>query len=140
LTDARPQTACSHIGGLRAHAAAARLTTDVTSVGFVLTKALRGETRRRVLLAMSRFGPGVEGVRVRLAESQNPLGGLDRRCQLRARLRSGLLLKAEAVNGELEAAIGRSATRLARLVAAALDGGDGWQVQPFAPRPRRSGK
>jgi hypothetical protein len=116
------------------------LTTDVTSVGFVLTKALRGETRRRVLLAVSRFGPGIQGVRVRLAESQNPLGGLDRSCRLRARLRSGLLLQAEAVNGELEAAVGRSAGRLARLVAAALDGGDGWQRQPLAARPPRSEK
>jgi putative sigma-54 modulation protein len=126
-------------GGLRAHAADAKLRTDVTSVGFVLTTAVRGEARRRVLLALSRFGPGVQGVTIRLAESQNPLGGIDRRCRVRARLRSGLRLQAEAVNGELQEALGRSVARLARLVTAALDG-DGWHGPTAAPRPRRSGE
>jgi hypothetical protein len=112
---------------------------EFTSAGLVLTNARRVEMRRRVLLAMSRFDPGTRGVTVRLAESQNPLGGVDRRCRLRARLRSGLVLQAEAVNGELEEAVGRSAARLARLVAAALDGGGGWRGQVLAPSPR-SGK
>jgi putative sigma-54 modulation protein len=127
-------------GGLRADAAAARLRTDVTGAGFVLTKALRVEVRRRVLLAMSRFGPGIQGVSVRLAESENPLGGVDRRCRVRARLRSGVLLQAEAMNGELEEAVGRSSARLARLVAIALDGGEGRQSQPPTPRPLLSDK
>jgi hypothetical protein len=127
-------------GGLRAHAAAAKLRTDVTGAGFVLTKTLRGEVRRRVLLTMSRFGPGIQGVAVRLAESQNPLGGVDRRCRVRARLRSGLLLQAEAVNGELEEAVGRSTARLARLVAIALDGADGRVGQVSTALPPRSHK
>jgi hypothetical protein len=111
---------------------------EFTSAGLVLAKARRVEMRRRVLLAMSRFDPGTRGVTVRLAESQNPLGGVDRRCRVRAHLRSGLVLQAEAVDGELEEAVGRSAARLARLVAAALDGGDGWPGP--ARHPPRSGK
>jgi len=95
---------------------------DITSAGFALTDALRIEVRRRVLLEMSRFSPGVHGVNIRLTESENLLGGVDRRCRARAHLRSGLRLQAEAVNGELEEALGRSSARLARLVAAALDG------------------
>jgi ribosome-associated translation inhibitor RaiA len=95
---------------------------EVTSAGFVLTKALRGEVRRRVLLAMSRFGPEVQGVTARLAESHNPLGGFDQRCRIQARLQSGLVLRAEALNGQIQTAVGRSATRLALRVAAALDG------------------
>jgi hypothetical protein len=106
---------------------------DVTSVGLILTKALRIEARRRVLLAMSRFGPGIQGVTIRLAESENALGGVDRRCRLRARLRSGLRLQAEAVNGELGEAMGRSAARLARLVGVVLDGGDGLPGSSSAP-------
>ena len=57
----------------------------------------------------------------RLAESHNPLGGVDQRCRVRARLQSGLVLRAEAIDGQIETAVGRSAARLALLVAAALD-------------------
>jgi hypothetical protein len=106
----------------------------VTSTGFVLTTAVKVEVRRCVLLAMSRFGQEVQGVAVRLTESQNPLGGVDQRCRVRARLRSGPVLHAEAINGELTTAAGRSAARLQRLVTAELDGGDG---RP-PPRPRGS--
>jgi hypothetical protein len=55
------------------------------------------------------------------------LGGVDQRCRLRARLRSGLVLDAEAIDSRIETAVGRSATRLALLLAAALDAG--------SPRP-----
>jgi len=127
-------------GGDRAHATADGLRTEVRSVGFTLTQDLRGEVRRRVLLAMSRFAPGIEGLAVRLTESENPLGGLDRRCRVRARLRSGLLLQAEAVNGELDEALGRSTVRLARLVAIALDGEAGRFGQMSVPRLPRSDK
>ena len=104
---------------------------DVTNGGLVVTKALRGEVRRRVLLAMSRFGPEVHGVTAHLAESQNPLGGVDQRCRVRARLQSGLVLRAEAINGQIETAVGRSVDRLALHIAAALEGG------APAPRDRR---
>jgi ribosome-associated translation inhibitor RaiA len=104
----------------------------VTSTGPVVTEALKVEVRRRVLLALSRFGQEVRDVTVRLAEPRNPLGGVDQRCRLRAVLSSGPVLRAEAVNGELETALGRSAGRLARLVAEELDGGDG--RPPPSPR------
>jgi len=122
---------------LRHHAAAATLTIDVTSAGFVLTKTLRGEVRRRVLLSMSRFGPKVHGVTARLAEARNPLGGVDQRCRLRARLESGLVLRAEAMNGLIGTAVGRSAAHLALLVAEALD--DAAPRHWPAPRARRKG-
>jgi hypothetical protein len=95
---------------------------DVTGAGFVLTTAQRGRVRRCVLLAMSRFGPEVQGVTARLTESPNPLGGVDQRCRVRARLQSGLVLRAEALNGLIETAASRSVARLALRVAAALDG------------------
>jgi hypothetical protein len=94
---------------------------DVTSAGLVLTKTLRGDVRRRVLLAMSRFGQEVHGVTARLGESPNPLGGVDQRCRVRARLQSGLVLRAEAISGQIETAVARSAVRLSLLVAAALE-------------------
>ena len=111
------------------------MTIDVTSAGFVLTKALRGEVRRRVLLSLSRFGPELHGVTARLAEAPNPLGGVDQRCRIRARLHSGLVLRAEAMNGLIETAVGRSVAHLALLVAEALDGAGG----RHAPGLRRRG-
>ena len=113
---------------------------SVTSTGFVLTEAVEVEVRRCVLLAMSRFGQEVQGVTVRLAETHNPLGGVDQRCRVRARLRSGPVLQAEAVNGERAGAAGRSAGRLARLVAAALDGGKDLALPPPVSRPHGSDK
>jgi hypothetical protein len=101
------------------------LTIEVTSAGLVLTKALRGDVRRRVLLALSRFGPEVHGVTARLAAARNPLGGVDQRCRLRARLQSGLVLRAEAMNGLIQTAVGRSVGHLALLVAEAVDGAGG---------------
>jgi hypothetical protein len=74
---------------------------------------------------MSRFAPEVRGVTVRLAEPRNPLGSVDQECRVQARLQSGLVLRAEAINGQMEAAVGRSVAHLAMLVAEALDGGPG---------------
>ena len=95
----------------------------MTCAKLVLTKALRGEVRRRVLLAMSRFGREVRGVTAHLAEPPNPLGGVDQQCQVRVRLESGLELRAEAIGDPIGTAVARAATRLALLVAAALEGG-----------------
>jgi hypothetical protein len=112
---------------------------DVTSAGIALTKARRGEVRRRMLLAMSRFGREVHGVRAHLAEANNPLGGVDQHCRVRARLHSGLVLRAEAIGGQVGSTVGRSATRLALLVAAALDDGSaGRRPAPPALGRRRS--
>jgi hypothetical protein len=96
---------------------------EVTSAGFVLTKTLRGEVRRRILLTMSRLGPEVHVVSAHLAESPNPLGGVDQSCRARARLLSGRVLCAEAINGRIDTAVSRSVTHLALLVVEALDGG-----------------
>jgi len=85
---------------------------------------------------MSRFGSEVQAVTAQIGESKNPLGGVDRRCRVEARLRSGMKLRAEAVNGEMDRAVGRSTDRLARLVAASLDGGG--TRGPESRRPRGS--
>ncbi len=76
-----------------------------------------------MLLELSRWGPEVRRAAVHLVESRHPLGGADSSCRIRASLYSGRVLEAEAINGEAEGAAGRSALRLALLVAAAC--GDG---------------
>ena len=50
------------------------------------------------------------------------------------RLQSGVVLRAEAIDGEIEAAVARSAARLAVLVAAALDQGTGRRRPDAGPQ------
>jgi hypothetical protein len=96
---------------------------DVTRADVSLTKALRGRVVRSVLLALSRFGPRVRKVTVRLAEPENPLGGVDQRCRMRAWLHASDDIHAEAINGGFESAVARAAAQLAKRLDFALDGG-----------------
>lgn len=95
----------------------------MTGASLHLTEAQRLRMSRRVLLALSRFGPRVHKVSVRVAELASPLGGMDQRCRMRAWLRAGDGgIGVEVINGRIEAAVGRAATRLAARVACVLDG------------------
>ncbi len=105
----------------RGHAAVTPLKIVITSAGLALTRALRGDVRRRVLLALSRFGREIRVVTAHLTESANPLGGVDPRCRLDVHLGSGARLCAEAMGDRIETAASRSAAHLALLVGAALD-------------------
>jgi hypothetical protein len=71
---------------------------------------------------MSRFACHIHGLRVRLSRSRNPLGGADVHCRIRARMTRGPMLEADAINGQVEPATARAASRLALLVIASLDG------------------
>lgn len=105
------------------HAGARALRIDVTGASLHLSAAERVRVVRRVLLALSRFGPRVHKVSVRVAELASPLGGLDRRCRMRAWLHAGDGgIGVEVINGRIETAVGRAATRLAARVACVLDG------------------
>jgi hypothetical protein len=121
---------------------------DVTGASLHLSAAQKARVVRRVLLTLSRFGPRVHRVSVRVAELASPLGGLDRRCRMRAWLQAGNGIAVEVINGQIDAAVGRAATRLAARVASALDGdaahalaGDEWRwggrASPGTPFRRR---
>jgi hypothetical protein len=120
---------------------AGTLRIDVTGAGLPLSVSQRQRVVRRVLLALSRFGPHIHKVSVRVAELANPLGGLDRRCRMRAWLlaQDGNGIRVEVINGRVEAAVGRAATRLAARVAYALDGGSGGAAHPIDSGGRRGG-
>jgi hypothetical protein len=108
-----------------------------------LSAVLRAKVVRRVLLALSRFGPRVRKVTVRLAEPVNLLGGVDQRCQMRASLQESDDILAEVINGGFEAAVARAAAQLAKRVAFALDGvvGNRASLRPEVPRlPRRGNR
>jgi hypothetical protein len=122
------------------------LKVDVVGGDRGLTKTLRGKVVRRVLLALSRFGPQVESVTVSLTEPVNALGGVDQRCRMRALLLEHDDIRAEAINGGFESAVARAAAQLASRVDAALDGGarhgapsGAWRGSAFGmPRRPRS--
>ena len=115
----------------------------MTGLAVSFSEVLRGKVVRSVLLALSRFGPRVRKVTVRLAQPANPLGGVDQRCRMRAWLEESVI-RSEAINGGIEAAVARAAAQLAKRVDAALDGGAndaadgplGTRLRP-ALRPRR---
>jgi hypothetical protein len=96
---------------------------DVTGAEPRQSVAVRAMAVRRVRLALSRFGGRVKRVTVRIAKPTNPLGGIDHRCRMRAWLQAAGDVQVEAINGKVEAAVGRAATRLATGVGWALDGG-----------------
>jgi ribosome-associated translation inhibitor RaiA len=115
---------------------------DVTGVDVRVSEVLRQKVERRVLLAISRFGPRVRKVTVCLAEPVNPLGGVDQRCRMRAFLQASDDIHSEAINGGFEAAVARAAVQLAKRVGSALDGGppsagtDHRRTELLAPRKR----
>jgi hypothetical protein len=127
--------------------AAKTLRIDVTS-DVPVTDVLRGRLVRRVLLTLSRYGPRVRRLTVRLAEPVNPLGGVDQRCRLRAWLQDGDGIaaddiQAEALDGSFEEAVVRASAQLATRLGTVLDG-DGSHDQsalptlrPPPPRPSR---
>jgi hypothetical protein len=114
-----------HVGGLRADGSARTVRIDVTGAQLRLSEGLRAMAVRRVLLALSRFGGQVQKVTVRLTEPANPLGGVDQRCRMGACLHASDEVRAEAIDGCIEVAVGRAAARLAKRVAWALDDATG---------------
>jgi len=136
------------------YAAAGTLRIDVTGASLRLSAAQNARVVRRVLLTLSRFGPRVHRVSVRVSELASPLGGMDRRCRMRAWLQAGDGIGVEVINGRIEAAVGRAATRLAARVACVLDGGSvgaahalegeafpgGGRLSPGPRRTRRPGR
>jgi hypothetical protein len=109
--------------GLETNANAKTLRIDVTGTDFQLSHSPRAAVVRSVLLALSRFGGRVQKVTVHMAEPTNPLGGVDQRCRMRAWLGLREDVRSEAINGRIQSAVTRAATRLAKRVAFALDGG-----------------
>jgi hypothetical protein len=121
---------------------------DVTGAEPRQSVAVRAMAVRRVHLALSRFGGRVQRLTVRIAKPTNSLGGFDHRCRMRAWLQAAGDVQAEAINGKVEAAVGRAATRLATGVGWALDGGPGtggraaqseWRDVASQPPPLPSG-
>ena len=110
----------------------------MTGADVGVSKVLRVKVVRRVLLALSRFGPRVRKVTVRLTEPVNPLGGVDQRCLMRAWMHHSDDVHGDAINGGIEVAVTRAAAQIAKRLDLALDLGalDGAAAAPMGPRRR----
>ena len=86
-----------------------------------LSKTVRAGVVRRVLLALSRFGPGLSRVTVRLSTRGNPLGGVDQRCRICVRTASRGDVRAEVLDGTVHGAVDRAAAQLGTKVGLALE-------------------
>ena len=89
---------------------------EIRSAGASLTEAIREWAKSRILFAVGRFSSRVEAVKVVLGDVNGPRGGVDQRCVVEVRVRSGGTLVAEVVDTDLYAAISRAADRAARRV------------------------
>ncbi len=98
----------------------------MSAMGSPASRALRQRVERRLVYALTRFGSSVERVAVQLADEENPLGGLDTRCRMRARLRNGEIVAVETLDGW--AAVDRASDRLVARIELAL--GDGQAALP----------
>ena len=78
---------------------------------------------RRLSFVLSRFGPRVSAVSVRLVDLNGPRGGIDKKCSIQARLVPRGSVRVENTDCDLPAAVDRAAARLARAVARALERG-----------------
>lgn len=118
-----------------------RLRVDVRGDGVGVSQVLRGKVVRRVVLALGRFGKRVRQVTVRMAEPANRQAGVERRCRMRAWLKGGGDVAAEAIDSGFETAAVRALVQLEQRLAFVLseDAGDragGPPSPPGRPAPR----
>lgn len=89
---------------------------EIKSTGFSTTEALREHVGRRLGNALARRADGIQRVVVRMSDENGPRGGIDKRCRIEVVLRGHSPQVAEAVAGDLYAAIDAASRRLGRAV------------------------
>lgn len=85
-----------------------------------LPDALTEYARRRVRMAVGRFGRKIAHVTVRIADVNGPRGGADKLCRVEARLWGRLPLVAEETAADLRQAVDRAVDRIGRAIERAV--------------------
>lgn len=93
----------------------------VHSNGLIATPTLREHLERRLGFALGRFGAEVSQVRVWLADTNGPRGGVDKEVRLRVQGRRLKTLVVTDTDVNLLAAIDRAAERTGNAIARALE-------------------
>lgn len=86
-----------------------------------LDQRIRDYVDRRIAFALGRFSHRLKWVRVTLADTNGPRGGVDKRCVIETKMMPHGQFVAQVSDEELEPAISRAVDRLARRVREALD-------------------
>lgn len=89
---------------------------EIRSLNDSVEHPQRAYVERRLLFALGRFGSRIRRVLVRLEDLNGPRGGLDKRCHIEARLAGRGMLVVDVRDVELEPAVSRAASRIARRV------------------------
>lgn len=96
-----------------------------------LTSQLRILARRRLLFALSRFDSKIDEVTLSIRDLNGPKGGIDKRCQLRIKLRFGDDIILTNLDSTVEASVSRLADRAGRTIARRIS-----RLQDSYRRPR----
>lgn len=84
--------------------------------GFTITEALRAHVSNRLDQAFKRCADRISRIMVRLSDINGPRGGVDKRCQIQARLVTLADVVIENTETDLYVAIDRAAERASRVV------------------------
>lgn len=84
------------------------------------TEAIIGHAERRLRFSLSRFGPKIRQVTMKLTDLNGPRGGLDKQCQIAVTLSPSGKVRVEATDADLHTAIDLVSERLERAVAREL--------------------
>jgi putative sigma-54 modulation protein len=84
-------------------------------------KGLREHIARRVYFSLTRFGPAIDRIEVRVGDMNGPRGGIDKYCRIIVRLKASGSIVIEAREDDLYASVAYAAERVGRTVARVLD-------------------
>jgi putative sigma-54 modulation protein len=87
---------------------------DIQARGFALTDALRSYTLKRLRFALGRDDNMVMRARIRLADINEPRGGVDKRCQIELAMAGHSNILIEDTQADLYFAIDRACERAMR--------------------------
>jgi putative sigma-54 modulation protein len=93
---------------------------DVRLRGIENTDSLRDHATRRVHIQLSRFGPEISEVLVRISDLNGPRGGIDKHCRITLRGRRFRELVLDEVSVDPRLAVDAALDRIARLLAREL--------------------
>lgn len=82
-----------------------------------LTHRTSNLARRRLLFALSRFDSKIDAVTLSVSDQNGPRGGIDKRCQLRVKLRHRDEIVLTNLDSTVEAGVSKLADRAGRTVA-----------------------
>lgn len=94
---------------------------DVRSQHIELTPTLQTQIERRLRFALSRFQSRIGQITVRLADTNGPRGGIDKRCRIVVDLLPSGQAVVEDEDSEIEVAVNRASDRLHRQVSRILE-------------------